>query len=286
MDEKQGTLRGERNLELIYWRWSPEGPPRALAILVHGYGEHMGRYRHVIEALTAQGYLVYGLDHRGHGRSDGPRANVEDFDYFVSDLHQLVSLARGENPDLPMYMIGHSMGGLIATHYALRHESLLEGLVLSGAALQVGDDVSPLLKRLSAFIARWLPAMAILENDGLLSRDPAVAERFDADPLTYKGRVKARMGYEMLTASEAAQARMASLSLPMLIMHGGADNMTSPQGSRRLNEVAASRDKTLVIWEGAYHEIFNEPNQDEVIQRMLDWLDQQMAGSPAADSEG
>lgn len=278
MNETRGALKGEKGVELIYWSWAPAGAVRALTFVVHGYGEHVGRYRHVIEALTAQGYLVYALDHRGHGLSGGPRANVEVFDYFVRDLHQVVTLAREAHPDLPLFMIGHSMGGLIATHYALQHESRLDGLVLSGAAIQIGDDVSPLLKKVSGVMSRWLPALAILANDGLLSRDPRVAERFEADPLTYKGRIKSRMGYQMLLGSEAAQAQMASLSLPLLIMHGGADNMTSPSGSKRLHDSARSSDKQLIIWEGAYHEIFNEPNQGEVIDAMLGWLDQHAAG--------
>src|SRR3954454_16762750 len=146
MQQVRGTLVGQRARKLVYAAWTPGVEPRAVVVLVHGYGEHMGRYTSVIEALLGRGYAVYTLDHRGHGGSDGLRAHVEHFDYFVDDLDLLVRKAHEAYPRHPLVMIGHSMGGLIAVRYALRHQKRLNALVVTGPALQVGDDVSPLLK--------------------------------------------------------------------------------------------------------------------------------------------
>lgn len=277
MEQVKDTLIGAKGLRLVYARRLPRGAPKAVTVVVHGYGEHMGRYKHVIEALVGQGYAVYTIDHRGHGESEGVRASVERFDYFVEDLRLLVQRARSEQPRLPLFMIGHSMGGLIATHYALRHQTELDGLVLSGPALHIGDDVSPVLKRLSGIIARIAPTAALTpahkSTESVLSRDPVVQELFDNDPLCYKGKVRARLGYELMQASAAARARVGELQLPLLVMYGTDDRLVNPLGAEHLYAHAASADKTIRAWHGCRHEIFNEPEQDEVIAEMIGWLD-------------
>jgi alpha-beta hydrolase superfamily lysophospholipase len=285
MQQQKGYLIGQLGLRLSYAQWASEGEPKALALLVHGYGEHSGRYLHLIEALNQHGYAVFTIDHRGHGESEGERACVEQFDYFVDDLHLLVGnikeaypIPRTSGDALPLFMIGHSMGGLIATRYALAHEAELRGLVLSGAALQVGDDVSPFLKAISKWLAKLIPNTAIFANpENALSRDPEVERRFDADPLCYKGKVKARMGYEMMIASEDARARMAQLSLPLLIMHATDDQLTNPAGSQEFYEQARSQDKTLKLWQDYKHELFNELEKEQVIDFMIEWLDERVA---------
>lgn len=284
MEQVKGTLTGAKSLRLVYASVLPEHAPRAIAVLVHGYGEHMGRYKHVVAALTERGYIVYTIDHRGHGESQGARANVERFGYFVDDLHQLVLRARAEYPDLPLLMIGHSMGGLIATHYALRHQRDLAALVLSGPALQIGDDVAPLLKKLSSVIARVAPSLPVTpaskSPESVLSRDPVVQEMFDSDPLCYTGKVRARMGYEMMRAAEEGRARASELRLPLLVMYGTEDKLVNPSGAKLLYQRASSADKTIKNWPDCRHEIFNELEKDEVITFMADWLDQRV-GQPS-----
>lgn len=278
MEQQKGHLIGKLGLRLSYSQWASEGEPKALAVVVHGYAEHSGRYLHVIEALRGRGYAVFTLDHRGHGESEGEQACVEQFDYFVDDLHLLVSNAKKVYPTLPLFMIAHSMGGLIGTRYALAHEAELKGLVLTGAALQVGDDVSPVLKAVSKWLAKLIPNWAIIAAaENALSRDPDVQRRFDADPLCYKGKVKARMGYEMMIASEDARVRMGNLSLPLLIMHATDDQLTNPAGSQQLYEQARSQDKTLKLWQDYKHELFNELEKEQVIEVMLEWLDERVA---------
>ena len=251
-----------------------EKAPKAVVVLVHGYAEHIGRYGHVIETLNKRHYVVFMLDHRGHGESEGERASVEKFAYFVDDLHLLLLKAKERFPNLPCFMVAHSMGGLIATHYALRYEDQLDGLVLSGSALQIGHDVPRWLKAISKYLAKLIPNVPLLPNkENVLSRDPTVEPRFQDDPLCYNGKVKVRMGYEMMIASQDALARMSRLSLPLLIMHGSADELTNPAGSKALYQQARSQDKTFKLWPDHFHEIFNELQKEQVIDFMLEWLD-------------
>ncbi len=276
MKTATGTLIGQRSFRLAYASWLPEQEPVALAVVVHGYGEHMGRYRHVIEVLVERGFGVYAIDHRGHGGSQGLRASVERFDYFVDDLHLLVQQAKAAHPDLHLVMIGHSMGGLIATRYALRHQRELHALVLSGAALLIGESTPGYLKKLSRVLAAVVPTLGVVPaaKDGaaVLSRDEAVQRAFASDTLCYTGKLRARMGYEMWRAAIDTQARMEQITLPLLIMHGADDTLTDPRGSTMLYEKAGSADKTLKLWPGCRHEIFNEPEQAEILAYMVDWI--------------
>src|SRR5919108_3505222 len=216
MQPTRGELIGRRSLRLAYWTWLPDEAPRATAALVHGIGEHTGRYVHVAEALAQRGYAVYGVDHRGHGASEGARAYVDRFDDFVEDLHLVLLEAKRAHAGLSAFMLGHSMGGLIALRYALQHQEELAGLVLSGVALQFGESVSPLVRRSARVIAALAPRLPIsrgyARGESVLSRDPAVQARFDADPLCFHGRYCARTGFELLKAAADALARLEQLT--------------------------------------------------------------------------
>ena len=275
MKHVKGTLIGQRSLQLVYASFIPDTAPKAAVALVHGIGEHMGRYSHVVEVLVQRGYAVYSIDHRGHGESQGRRALVERFEYFVDDLRLLVDKMQAAHPELPVFMIGHSMGGLIAFHYAARFQHELAGLVLSGPALQV--DAPPHLRRVARVLGTlvpWLPVAPVAKGpESALSRDPRIQELFDADPLVYKKKVKAGMGYQLLKAVVEAQVLMAELKLPLLVMQGEADRIVNPAGAKRLYAEASSADKTLKLWAECRHEIFNELEKDEIIAFAADWLD-------------
>jgi len=285
MKQAKGTLIGTRSVRLAYGTWLPDAEPRAVVVLVHGMHEHMGRYVHVIDALTQHGYAVYGQDHRGHGESQGVRGFVERFDYLVDDLHLLVSKAHTTHPQLPLFMVGHSMGGLIAVRYALQHQANLTGLIVSGTAIQFGDHVSPWIKRMSAMLATLLPRLPITashaEVESVLSRDPAVQLGWDNDPLCYQGKVRARLGHEFLKAAMDTRLRVGQLRLPLLVMHGTADKLADPSGSQVLYDAVQSSDKTLKLWNESRHEIFNELDKAEVIAFMLRWLDQRVTREQA-----
>ncbi len=275
MKHAKGTLIGQRSVQLVYASFVPDTAPKAAVALAHGIGEHMGRYSHVVEVLVQRGYAVYSIDHRGHGESQGRRAVVERFEYFVDDLRLMVDKLQADLPGLPVFMLGHSMGGLIAFHYAARYQHELAGLVLSGPALEL--DAPPHLRRVARLLgtlAPWLPVAPLAKGpESALSRDPRVQELFNADPLVYKKKVKAGMGYQLLKAVMEAQALMAQLALPLLLMQGEADRIVNPAGVKRLYAEARSADKTLKLWPECRHEIFNELEKDEIIAYAADWLD-------------
>jgi alpha-beta hydrolase superfamily lysophospholipase len=234
-------------------RWDAEDPVR-LVVLVHGYGEHIGRYEHVAEALVARGSAVVGPDHAGHGRSEGERALVEDFEPIVDDVRAVVEDARG---DLPVVMVGHSMGGLIATRYAQRHRDDLSALVLSGPAIGLG----PVMEE-------WLAAPEPPSDPidvATLSRDPAVGEAYAADALVYHGGWK-RPTLEAFVAADRAIAGGPGFgNLPLLYVHGGDDQLVPVALARPVVERLAGPDSELHVLDGARHEVFNEVDRDETI---------------------
>jgi len=234
-------------------RW-PAADPRRLVVLVHGYGEHIGRYAHVADALVARGTTVVGPDHVGHGRSAGERALVTSFEPIVDDLRSVVQAERG---DLPVVMVGHSMGGLIAIRYAQRHRADLTGLVLSGPAVGLG----PVMQQ-------WLAAPE-LPSDPLdataLSRDPAVGEAYVADPLVYHGGWK-RPTLEAFVAADQAIAQGPNFGdLPLLYVHGAEDPLVPVALARPIVERLAGPNSELHVLAGMRHEVFNELGKEEVI---------------------
>jgi alpha-beta hydrolase superfamily lysophospholipase len=281
-----GALSGAGGVRLVWWAYLPAGPAavRAVTLLVHGYGEHQGRYARLIAALPARGFAVYTLDHRGHGRSAGRRATVDRFDDFVDDLHLLAERARAAHPGTPVYVFGHSMGGLIALRYALRYQDELGGLALSAPALRFGEDTPAVLRALAGVLARLAPAIPVARpgarGESLLSRDPQVQAAFDADPLNYRGPVQARMADQLLRAARDARARLAALRLPLLVMQGDRDRYVVPAGAAELYERAASADKTIKWWPGCRHELLNEPEGPEVLAFLLDWLERRAPAPP------
>jgi acylglycerol lipase len=275
MQSAMGTLTGQRKFRIKYGQWYPAGNPKAVALVVHGMGEHMGRYQHVISTLVERGYAVFAIDHRGHGQSDGTRAHIENFRYYVDDLELLHKTAHESHSTLPLFIVGHSLGALISFHFLLRHQDKVRGAVLSGPAFVVGADTSPILKRLSHFLMKVLPSLPILPatGDNMLSHDPDIDRLWKEDPLTYDGALRVSMGNQIMVSSETAQQRFAEIRLPFLVMHGSEDKMTAPSGSERLYQEAKSEDKTIKIWDGMYHEIFNEVGKERVIRVAADWLD-------------
>lgn len=244
--------------------WRPEGEPRAVVAICHGYAEHSGRYAQVAADLNARGYVVEALDLRGHGRSSGERVAIDHYDEYLDDLDGFLGRVRGRNPGKKLFLLGHSMGGGAVTNYVIARRHGLNGLILSGAGM-LGPRPQPNPNQPAAAPAP-LPANAI-------SRDPAVVAAYENDPLVYRGLRNPKMTDASRPAYERVQARMGEIDLPLLIMHGTGDLLVPYQGSEILMERAASKDKTLKLYAGLYHEILNEPERDLVVADVIAWLD-------------
>ena len=251
--------------------WTGDDPPGHVVLLAHGYGEHVGRYEHVADALVADGAVVYGVDHVGHGRSEGERVLIEDFERVVDDLQEVDRRARAEHPGLPVALVGHSMGGLIAARYAQRHRDTLAALVLSG----------PLVGEWAA--AGQLLALPELPDAPLdittLSRDPAVGERYAADPLVWHGPFK-RPTLEAIERGLAAVLAGPSLGeLPVLWAHGRDDQLVPVAGTRGGIEHLAGDRVVERIYPQARHEIFNETNAGEVLADVTAFVRETVRGA-------
>lgn len=270
-----GTLTTDDGVELFTQRWIPAESDtlRAAVALVHGHAEHSGRYAHVAGYLNQHAIAVYAYDQRGFGRSEGRRAYVASFDVLLDDLALFLDRVRTQMPDGPLFLFGHSMGGAVATLYVLERSDNFAGLILSSPAIEVDADVPSILRLLSDVISRILPILPTIHTpEDLLSRDSNVVDAAKNDPLNYHGRVLARTGAEMLQASRRIQRKMSTLALPFLILHGTADQLTDPGGSRALYSQARSSDKTLNLYPGLYHETFNEPEKEQVLNDIVEWL--------------
>ena len=243
-----------------------------MVVIAHGASEHSDRYNHVALRLVEAACAVYALDHRGHGRSEGPRALIDRMDNAVADLNTLVGLASSEHPGLPIYVIGHSMGGAVALSYATSHQERLAGLILSGplAALEAAPPVQRLIARaLSALVPR-LPLIAI--DASQISRDPAVVASYEQDPLVYHGKLPVRTVAELAAAIDSFPERLPAITVPTLIMYGTADSLCPPEGSLLIHERISASDNTLKPYDGLYHEIFNEPEHEQVLDDLVAWL--------------
>ena len=274
MQRQTYLLKTGDGVALATYRWLPDaGRPHAAVVIAHGYAEHAGRYDALATRLVGEGHAVYALDHRGHGRSEGARANVGVFREYITDLTRFIEHVREIHPNPPRFLLGHSMGGLVALQTVLEQPEKVDGLLLSGAYLSNAVEVPRPLLALSGPVSRLFPSLPVQSLDtSALSRDPAVVAAYEKDPLVYHGKVKARLGHEMLQAGAFVMARADSVHLPILVMHGGADRLAASSGSRELYERVGSEDKTLKIYDGYYHEIFNDVGKERVVGDLLEWL--------------
>lgn len=257
-DVDEGSFPGSEG-EIFYRAWPAVGDPKRIVVLVHGYAEHGGRYAHVAEVLAERGAMVVAPDHIGHGRSDGTRALIADFEHVVDDLHTLVTDARDRHPGLPVVMAGHSMGGLLTGRYAERYPDHLAGVVFLGAVL--GD---------------WHWARDVLEH-GIpddssdpagMSRDPHTVEAYATDPLVYHGTYHRELLEAEVAALDRFNTELEHITMPVLFLHGEADPFVPYETSLAAVKRMPTKDLTARVYPGARHELVNELNRDEVIAAM------------------
>lgn len=260
---------------LTLWRqwWLPDDEPRAVVLLLHGLGEHSGRYEHVAAALVQAGYAVHAVDHRGHGRSEGPRAFVRTYDEFMGDIAAFRRLVEAQHPSAPLVVLGHSMGANLAVGHVLDHQDGVAGLALSGAALAPGASLKPVMIKAAKLLGRFAPKLRPDKLDAdAISRDPAVVARYRNDRLVYTGRLSAGIAGALLSAMERFPARYGELRVPILILHGTADALADVTGSHQLEAGAVHAPVTSHYYDGLFHEVLNEPEQDRVIADLVAWL--------------
>lgn len=256
--------------------WTPEKEPKAVICLIHGIGEHIGRYEHVGAAFVEAGYALLGFDHRGHGRSSGPRGHTPSYDALMDDMASFIQQARERYPGKPCFLYGHSMGGNLVMNYSLRRKPDLGGVIATDPFLKLAFAPPAIKVALGRFMNNIAPGFT--QASGLetkaLSRDPKVIDAYINDPLVHD-KISARLFLGLLDGGQYAFDHASEFPLPMLLMHGTADRLTSAEASRQFG-AAAPKFVTTELWEGWFHEIHNEPEKEKVLAKMIAWLDAQV----------
>lgn len=273
MNHIEGSFKGLRNANLYYQAWLPEEEVKAVLLVVHGLGEHCGRYMNVVNHFIPLGYAVYGFDHIGHGQSEGMREVVERFTDYTDTLTVYCEMVKGWQIGKPIFLLGHSMGGLIASYYLLDDQASFRGAVISAPAVKVSDSTSQATMIMGKILSALAPKMGLLALDANdISRDPKVVEAYVNDPLVFHGRTPARLAAELLKAMLRVTAEVDKISLPFIVVQGSEDKLVDPGGAQMLYDRASSADKTIRIYDGLYHEVFNEPERAHVLKDVETWL--------------
>ena len=263
-------------LSLFGQSWQPKDRPRAVVCLVHGLGEHRGRYVHVADSLTQAGYTLISFDLRGHGKSEGPRGHTPSYEALIWDISSLLEIVNKQFPQLPSFLYGHSLGGNLVLNYVLRRQSHFKGVIVTDPWLRLAFE-PPRFKIILAQITNYIwPSFS--QKSGLntetISRDPEVVYAYENDPLAHD-HVSARMFIGSYQAGQWALEHASEFSLPLLLMHGGDDKIISVKASHEFANMK-TENCTFKIWDGLYHEIHNEPEKEEIFKFLIDWLDKKV----------
>jgi acylglycerol lipase len=273
-----GTIAGTRARRLYWQAWKPaDGEQvRAVVVMVHGVHEHGGRYEWVGRQLADCGFAGYVIDHAGHGRSDGRRGQIGRLSEVVRGVDRLVELASGRHPRTPVFLLGHSLGALVALEYVAGQPRHLSGLALSAVPL-VPDAISPVQRVAARLMSAAAPNLKVVPLDSSeVSRDPDVVEYHRTNSLMVTGRLRARTAGEALASLNRMPARLGAVRVPVLVMTGTADKLANPAGSKLVMQGVGSPDRTLRTYPGLYHEILNEPEKDIVFADLAHWLTERL----------
>ena len=277
MNHEDGFFTGVRGARIYYQYWLPDSKPRAVILISHGLAEHSGRYMNVVSRFVPLGYAVYSLDHLGHGRSDGRRVYVRQFANYTDVLGNYLAMIGKWQPGRRIFLLGHSMGALVAASLLLDYQSAFTGAILSGPSVVVPKNVSRSTIAIARLLSTLAPTIGLMGLDATgVSRDPAVVRAYIDDPLVYKGKTTARLAYELVKTMQRVTAKASRMTLPMMILQGGADRLVDPDGARMLYDTIGSSDKTLKIYDGLYHEVYNEPERDQVLGDVEAWLENRL----------
>jgi alpha-beta hydrolase superfamily lysophospholipase len=289
MTATEGWIASADGTELFWRRQEPAAAPRAVLLLVHGLAEHSGRYEHVASRYADRGFDCWRFDYRGHGRSPGPRVHVERFDEFLEDVAAARDHVAEVTAGLPLVMVGHSQGGLLTLRLAVMRPGTLAGVIVSSPFLGIHPAARPsaplqIVANILSTFAKKLMFSKVAEPT-FISRDPAVVDAYVADPLV-STTVSARWFTEVEHAQADTMDRAPELAVPALIMQSGDDRLVDPDATRRWAAAAPEHLAEFVEWPGLYHEMFNEPERDQVFERMDQWLDRLLASDRHDDRAG
>jgi len=263
--------------KIFYRSWVNTTAPKAILLIIHGLGEHSGRYRAAAKFFCSHSLGVVCLDHLGHGLSPGKRGHVDSFSDYIKPVIELRDQIAMDYPEVPCFILGHSMGGLIAAIYLTSYQEHFSGAIFSGAALKLVEAPSKPLRCIVNMLSSVFPSVGLMRIDGEnVSRDPRVVAKYFEDPLVHHGLYSARLLRELLAAIEELAQKVQQISLPVLIMHGDSDLLTSAEGSKDFADKISSRDKKLRILAGLYHEILNEPEREELISEIMLWINKRI----------
>jgi acylglycerol lipase len=272
----EGTFKGVGGIAIFTRTWRPSGKPRGVVIISHGFNSHSGQYFWVAEQFLTAGLAVYALDHRGRGKSGGERFYVEKFTDYVDDLATFIQFAKSQEPGLPVFLLGHSARGVVSCQYTAQHQAELAGLICESFAFQVPapDVVLAVLKGLS-HLAPHAHVLKLKNED--FSRDPKIVETMNNDPLIAGESQPAETVAEMVRADEQLKNEFPLITLPLLILHGTQDKATKPSGSQFFYDTAGSSDKTLKLYDGAFHDLLNDIDKEKVMADVMNWINSHLA---------
>ena len=272
------SFDGTGGLRIFLRSWRPEGRPRGVLVVCHGLNAHGGHYAWAARQWADGGLATYAVDLRGRGRSEGERFFVEDIAQYVADVAGAVKIASTREPGLPVFLLGHSAGGVVGCHYVLDHPDELAGFICESFAFEVPTPsfVLAAVEPLSRFAPR-LPLLRLRNRD--FSRDPAIVAALDSDPLTAREVQPARTIAALVRANQRLRAELAQIGLPLLILHGTADRVTLPRGSQAFHAMAGSPDKTLRLYPGHVHDLLNDTGRQDVAAFVADWIHERVAGA-------
>jgi acylglycerol lipase len=271
IDYREYLFKIADHSELYARSWRPINS-LGVIVIVHGYAEHSGRYKWAALQLADRGFAVYTFDLRGHGKSSGLRNMVQSFDDYLTDLAAFLEKVKSEEPNKPLFLFGHSLGGAIAALFTIRYKPLLSGLITSSAFL-ANRDIPGVLVQLVILLGRLMPRLPTMFLDAeTLSRDPEVVDIYKADLLIGSGTIGARTIAKVLKAIVEISNRMNEIELPLLVLHGTEDRSADIKGSRRIYAGVSSKDKSIKLYDGLYHELLNEPEKMEVLSDIDVWL--------------
>lgn len=277
----EAWIEGESGLRIFTRHWPAAGTARASLVICHGVNSHGGQYVRAAEEFAGRGFSVTALDLRGRGKSEGERFYVESIDDYVSDLSQAIELGRSHHPDLPVFLLGHSAGGVTSVTYSLDHQDRIDGLICESFAFRVfaPNFALKLLEGASHFVPHAHVLKLKMED---FSRDPDWVAQLNADPLTLDEVQPVATVAAFARAGERFEREFGRIALPVLILHGTADKATRPDGSQEFFDKAGSADKSLKLYDGHYHDLLNDLGREQVMDDIVAWIEARLGPAPVA----